>query len=219
MIVDRNLISSPSLSLSLNTKTLLGFGAWVNIPDALGHTPLHYAILGNHPEIAARLLAYKAEPNCIDDQEKTLLHHTVSSGNEVLTALLVDHGAKLNAENTVGNTPLHIAATKGARDCARWLLLRGCDRERVNKAAKTAAQLAVLSGNIDISNLIAKFGCEGYGEFDLVGLILDFELLMFSFLCAPLFNVTLDPCAKCVSINDQSPSHHISHQWKNLFLA
>ncbi|KAI9352778.1 hypothetical protein BDR26DRAFT_1002907 [Obelidium mucronatum] len=117
-------------------RVLLNRGAWIEIPDAQGLTPMYYAVAGSNHECVSKLLELKADVTHIDESGKTLLHTLL---------------------NVAGNTPLHLTATRNAVESARRLLIRGADREKTNKFGNTALQMAVLSGSNEVAELIKSF--------------------------------------------------------------
>ncbi|KAJ3237822.1 SH3 and multiple ankyrin repeat domains protein 2 [Chytriomyces hyalinus] len=132
--------------------------AWVDIPDALGLTPLYYAVLGGHPECVDRLLELKADTSYVDESGKTLLHTACLNNFGQVTGLLIDFGGlDIDAVNVAGNTPLHLTGTRNAVESARRLLIRGADREKTNKFGNTALQMAVLSGSTEVVELLKSF--------------------------------------------------------------
>jgi len=91
----------------------------------LGNTPLHEAVRFSRPEIAAMLLAAKADPNARGESENTPLHLAVErDALPELVDLLHRNGADLEAVNALGETPLYKAAL-GNPDVAETLLRYG----------------------------------------------------------------------------------------------
>ncbi|ORY48189.1 ankyrin [Rhizoclosmatium globosum] len=128
-------------------KLFIQRGAWLEIPDARGMTPMFYAVSGGHFECVSKLLELKADASYVDDSGKTLLHMACLNNADQVTGLLIDFGyLDIEAVNVAGNTPLHLTATRNAVESARRLLIRGADREKTNKFGNTALQMAVMSG-------------------------------------------------------------------------
>ncbi|NUQ62975.1 MAG: ankyrin repeat domain-containing protein [Pirellulales bacterium] len=71
-----------------------------------GETPLHTAASWGRTEIAAQLIAAKADVNAIDEHHCTPLHGAAGSGSLVVVRLLVHSGARLDARDEKGMTPL-----------------------------------------------------------------------------------------------------------------
>ena len=56
-------------------------------------TPLHYATMIGHPDVARILLESKADVNARDSQDGTPLHHAVRSGRKDVVSLLLEFNA------------------------------------------------------------------------------------------------------------------------------
>ena len=104
-------------------KQHIAAGADVN-ENVLG-TPLHWATVNGHKEVAELLIAKGADVNAkAGISEKTPLHEAASSGHKEVVELLIANGADVNAKKKFGRTPLHGAATKGI---AELLIAKGAD--------------------------------------------------------------------------------------------
>jgi ankyrin repeat protein len=88
----------------------LGNGDQVDSPDGHGMAPLHFAVLGNHLDIAGLLLDRGADPNARAAIQMTPLHFASMLGRPELAGLLLRRGARTDARNSNGDTPLHLAA-------------------------------------------------------------------------------------------------------------
>ena len=86
-------------------QACLEAGADPKARDAVGDTPLHYAI--DRGEMAVLLLAAGADPNARNNRGETPLH-SYDTGFEVVV-LLLEAGADPNARDQDGETPLHYA--------------------------------------------------------------------------------------------------------------
>ena len=78
--------------------------------DWTGWTPLNWAALKGHVEIARLLLQNGAEVNVRDSLDRTPLHYAALFGHVDILHLLVENGADLEAQNNPGERALHIAA-------------------------------------------------------------------------------------------------------------
>ncbi|KAJ3121689.1 SH3 and multiple ankyrin repeat domains protein 2 [Physocladia obscura] len=142
-------------------RCLIQKGAWIEIPDAFGQTPMYYAVSSGNHECAARLLELKAEVSYVDESGKTLLHMACLNNSGILTGLLIDYGyLDMEAVNVAGNTPLHLTATRNAVESAQRLLIRGADRDKTNKFGNTALQMAILSGSSEVAELLKSFSLD-----------------------------------------------------------
>jgi hypothetical protein len=118
----------------------------VHMRDAMGHTALHRAALGDfeHPAqrepgrrlaaepgcyvvIAARLLELGADPDVRNDSEQTPLHLAVERARDVaLTRLLLERGADPMAIDAHGDTALHLAVCEPRHALELATLVRQC---------------------------------------------------------------------------------------------
>lgn len=102
--------------------------AGINVPDEMGDTPLHLAVL----------YLYHG------DFEAFFTHPGLK-------------GFPLNAPNKKGDTPLHVAATQGNISAARILLATpGTNPFQENNNGKTPLMEAMARGNTDIASLLSK---------------------------------------------------------------
>jgi ankyrin repeat protein len=84
----------------------------LNIPDAMGVFPLHYAVERNYIDIARALLIHGADPNRADPLGRTPLHYAVLAGMlEFVQLLLVYKASPLRPDN-LGDTPLNLIKHK-----------------------------------------------------------------------------------------------------------
>ena len=79
-------------------RALLAAGADSNTRDALGATPLHDAAWTGNREIAALLIAHRADVNAHHlEAGSTPLHYAVIKDNREVAELLLTHGAAVDA--------------------------------------------------------------------------------------------------------------------------
>ncbi|XP_041351033.1 putative ankyrin repeat protein RBE_0220 [Gigantopelta aegis] len=111
-------------------KTLLTWGADVNLPDSMGRTVLSFTcqsrlndvvrILIHHPDI---------NPDAIDNSGNTALIYCGMEGNDVAMEMLLKNfrrlGLKVDHCNNRGDTALLAAAKAGNIQCARLLVEQG----------------------------------------------------------------------------------------------
>jgi ankyrin repeat protein len=91
---------------------LLAAGCDVNLRNksdqtgSKGDTPLHTAAFWGRTEIAAQLIAAKADVNALDEYRCTPLHEAARLGESSMVRLLLKSGAKPDARDDEGRTPL-----------------------------------------------------------------------------------------------------------------
>ena len=74
-----------------------------------GWTPLYWAVVSGHRDVAEFLLADQADVNARDDNTWPLLHTAAYLGDEETTELLLTHGAVVDATNNRGTATLFSA--------------------------------------------------------------------------------------------------------------
>jgi ankyrin repeat protein len=62
--------------------------------DNYKKTPLHFAAIRGHKDVAELLLAKKANVNARDKYDRTPLHYAIMNGNKDVAELLRRHGGK-----------------------------------------------------------------------------------------------------------------------------
>uniref|UniRef100_A0A671WI44 Ankyrin repeat and kinase domain containing 1 n=1 Tax=Sparus aurata TaxID=8175 RepID=A0A671WI44_SPAAU len=132
-------------------------GGCVNTRGENGWTPLHLACHQSAPEVVAKLLASKADPNVSEDSEGwTPLHVACTSVSFPSVLHLISHHADVNAVNSGNATPLHLAAGHGCLPIVKALLLNGADRTLLDSSGSTALSVAQRWGKQEIVQLLEK---------------------------------------------------------------
>ena len=119
--LDNGRISQPGV-----IRVLLDNGAKVSVTDVLGHSPLHYAVLGRKRsvEVAKKLLEHDAVPNA-----RSLTTIKVARDKTVFFGLARRSTIHLYQERYFlpAATPLHYAAASRDSDIMRYLIQSGGD--------------------------------------------------------------------------------------------
>lgn len=134
-------INSIEESHSALARTVLGNEDSPNKTDALGRTPLHYALqIDNEiltPAIRnraiTRLIEKGANPNAQDKEGATPLHYCVIYNRRECIELLISLGANPNLQTfDLKLTPAHIALIENQRASIEALMLHGASADIVN---------------------------------------------------------------------------------------
>ena len=103
----------------------------LSILFAKGVTPLHYAALMGHGDIAQFLVERGAQVNARHDGGRTPLHDAAMKGHSDLVRMLLLSGADINAPDKGGSTPCDVAATYGQQSMVQLLIQNGAKTIRV----------------------------------------------------------------------------------------
>jgi ankyrin repeat protein len=136
-------------------KQHLATGTNVKLKNAKGATPLLYAAIGGHKEIAELLIEKSADVNVKDGDGGTPLHHAT---NKEIAELLIDKVADVNAKNWEGLTPLHYAAFTGRKEIAELLIAAGADVNVKDDNGNTPLDWAIGYKQTEIAALLRKHG-------------------------------------------------------------
>lgn len=110
--------------------------------NALGKTPLHYAVTFAQKEAMVFLIEQGADVSAPDGTGLTPLHVAAIVDVRGPARLLLDAGATLEAKDNFGDTPLHSAAMHGSMRVLEFLLDRGADASARNQEGLTPLDLA-----------------------------------------------------------------------------
>ena len=90
-------------------KQHLAAGTDVNARDSIGETPLFYAAVDGHKEIAELLIAEGSDVNVKGKIRTTPLQAAAMFSHKEIVELLIAKGANVNAKDEDGETPLDLA--------------------------------------------------------------------------------------------------------------
>jgi len=151
-------------------KLLVSAGADVKVADAMGHTPLYYALLSLRDKDVIHLLEERgakledserealAKHHFNDYDSSSLLHILAKSGQADLVAVLTGYGLDANARNKNDWTPLHVAAYEGTVEMAKTLIDNKADVNAREKSGQTALSLAAGRGSREMVTLFMDRG-------------------------------------------------------------
>ncbi len=122
-------------------KTLLAHGANPDVQRD-GYPALIHSMSRGTKEIAAALLAAKADVNAVDSQQKQgALHYAVSNGDEEMVKLFLAAHADVNLRDKNGEAPLHLAVRANLNDIVALLLEAKADPNLRNNYGQTPLDL------------------------------------------------------------------------------
>jgi hypothetical protein len=133
---------------------LLKAGANPHLPDSMGNTALHWAVIQNRRRLAEMLLYFGANPNTPNASGASPYALSVIKEDSTLAQRLYEYGADVASQDALGNTPLHKAIAAKSHDNV-WLLLQaGAPHSARNKAGVAAMEMA--EKNPDMQRLFDK---------------------------------------------------------------
>lgn len=107
-------------------------GVSVDNIDSERYTPLHYAAMFGHVEVAKLLVDKGAEIDAQDAVGKTSLHHAVDWGRHAVAEYLLEEFADINMKTNMGLRAIVVAASKGDRKMARILIQASANTHGIN---------------------------------------------------------------------------------------
>jgi ankyrin repeat protein len=133
----------------------------LNIPDARGRTPLHWATTKGDALSVQTLLCVGADPNAVDHLGGTVLASAASSGNVHILDLIVQRNAHVQYKNKRGDTALHYASRHQTNLKTVEILLRaGSDVNARNDVGNTSFTGAAITNKHEIGKLLLSHGAK-----------------------------------------------------------
>lgn len=93
--------------------------------EKYGETPLHFAALNDHKDVAEFLLENKADVNAKSKNGSTPLHLAAGKGNKDIVELLLANKADINALDSEGWSPVHSAVVFNQKETKDLLIAKG----------------------------------------------------------------------------------------------
>lgn len=145
-------------------KVLIKYGAFINIKNYIGNTPLHSA----HISIIPLLIEHGANINEKNDNGFTVLILAILRNDYKLVKYLIDKGADVHITNNVNCNALFFVSSPNLSQCnkfignqlkiAELLLEKGVNINHISKYNKTPLYSAVKNECTHIVNLFIKYG-------------------------------------------------------------
>ena len=141
-------------------ETLLDKGAYADIQDQRGNTPLMLATDRGHVDVVLTLLKYGANSNQKNKAGDTALINAVWNNQIKIADLLIRNKAKINAANNRGWTSLMYAAIHGHTDLFKKLIDSGANLESQTDDRKTSLSIAAHNGKRGIVSQLLENGAK-----------------------------------------------------------
>lgn len=132
----------------------------IDFPDQSGYTPLRWAGIRGHGDIARFLTEAGANPNSVGADGGTPLHGAAHHDDTGMMAALLEAGGNFTTRNRWGRTPLHVAARRGCLDVARVLLDSGADPNAVTNEGWSTLSVAYRGGHREMVDLLLARGAD-----------------------------------------------------------
>ena len=134
-------------------RTLLEYGAKINMCTKNGISPLYMACQNGHESTVKVLLDKGAEVNLCTENGKSPLFISCQNGHDKLVHLLMK-GAKLNLCSKTGICPLFIACQNGYDKTVNLLLNFGADINLCNRTGTSPLFIACENGHDSTVNIL-----------------------------------------------------------------
>ncbi len=129
----------------------------VQLKDATGRTPLHWACRGVHFDVLKYLVEKGANINALDNNGIAPLHSLTTRAHLEGMSFLLAHHADINIRTPQNDTPLHYAAITRNAAVVKILLENGAEPSARNRNGQTPLDLAAAVGNKEaVDSLLDK---------------------------------------------------------------
>jgi ankyrin repeat protein len=137
---------------SVETRATLARYPDPDVRDRVKRTPLMYAVVHGHEDVAQLLLDAGADVNAQDRAGLSALHFAAQEYRAAIVRILLSRGARVDLVDKYGNAPLWTAtfSSRGRGDVINLLLAAGGDPDGENKNGASPRKLAELIGNYDV---------------------------------------------------------------------
>ncbi len=141
-------------------QMLLNKGAFPEVQDQKGNTPLMLATERGHVEVIETLLNNGANPNIKNNSGDTALMNAVWNAHAEIVDLLINKQANIDTANKRGWTALMYAAVQGHIEILERLTLMRANLESETDDQKTALAIAAYNGQYEIVKALLKSGAQ-----------------------------------------------------------
>lgn len=143
------------------TQQALDNGADVNAREEEGETPLMYAAVEGHRDVALLLISRGADVNALSNNHETALGRAAFQGREETVTALISSGANLELGGDYSATPLMLAASQDQIGTMKVLVTKGASVNARDTTGDTALIYAIAGhGSIDTVKLLLEAGAD-----------------------------------------------------------
>ncbi|ELR16713.1 TBC domain containing protein [Acanthamoeba castellanii str. Neff] len=136
-------------------------GAFVDVADYDGSTPLHHGAANNAVESVLLLLEHGASIEAKDNDGYTALHHSAFNNSVEVLHRLLKAGSDLNARDAQeGTTALHLASFGGYHTAVQLLVAAGANIHATDNDGATPLHKAAFQGSLDCLKFLVSQGAE-----------------------------------------------------------
>jgi ankyrin repeat protein len=125
-----------------------------------GWTPLIYASINGHADVARCLLQRGSRVDAVEMGGCTALYQTAFDGHVEVAEVLLEHGADVRIRALDGMTALMQAAAAGHERLVRVLLAHGAPVDDADKGGKTALHHACTKGHAAVVCALVEGGAD-----------------------------------------------------------
>jgi cytohesin len=158
--LDLRLVEAVKLQDKEAARALIKQRVDVNVPEADGAAPLHWAAHWNDLETADLLLRAGAAVNAVNRHGVTPLALASENGSATFVARLLSAGANPNAAQQSGETVLMAAVRSGQENVVRALLTHGANPNAITGGGQTALMWAVAKQHQGVVQLLTENGAD-----------------------------------------------------------
>lgn len=156
---DLRLVDAVRHGRSELARTLIKQHVDVNIAEADGTTPLHWAAERDDRDLVVLLLGSGARVNAVNMYGVTPLSLACRNRNATMVGVLLRAGADPNQAIRTGETPIMTASLAGSADAVKLLLEAGADlNAKEPTAGQTAVMWAAADGHADVVKTLVERG-------------------------------------------------------------
>ncbi|KAK4668766.1 uncharacterized protein QC764_710370 [Podospora pseudoanserina] len=136
----------------------------VNKRDQEGRTPLWYAALGGHSDVAKVLCQEGADPNIVEKNNISPLLSAANKGHLKVVECLYREGANIEASYNFGTTPISRASKAGHVDIVKFLCEKGADINKPDSTKRGPISYASEGGHTAIVSFLVREGADLYAK-------------------------------------------------------